>query len=496
MTSGVGTASHGVLPRLGSGEEFAAVRQLLQACGFDEPRVSGRLAIADIAHFKSVRQGRATALDFQSPLDVLIRLFLDGEVVREGVVASHLPAGAAGSLAALNLVTETADGWRSTILLYPGFGLWTASDRSDEPLPPDAVYPAVIENTREFIAALPESPCETLLDLGTGSGIAALLAASGYAGQSWGVDITARAVHFAEFNRRLNCIANVKFLEGDMYAPVEGLSFDRIVAHPPYVPAAKTHLIYRDGGEDGEQLLRASIEGLPRFLRPGGTFYATAMAADCEGETVEQRIRKWLGESREEFDLVLVSHWLREPERFIAGMHAKGNVPAAETAYLEELWKRRKVQFLVRGGIVLRRFAESRPAITARAQKGTEMTREHVQWLLDWETRARNPASLEWLMSLRPSIPPQCRLLVQHLVHEGRFVPRDFLLACPSPFNSECRVEAWLAAAVSRCDGRKTLRGQVDDARRGGAPGSYQDDDVTAIFITLISAGILTVAAA
>jgi SAM-dependent methyltransferase len=497
MATSVNTA-HG-LPRLGTDEEFAAVRQLFQKCGFDERGVTDRLEIEDIAHFKSIRQGRRSALDLQSPIDALIRLFLDGEVVKESVAAKLLPEEAIESLAALNLVVVAPAGWCSTILIYPGFDLFMASDRAPDPnrkeesLPPDAVYPAVIENTREFIASLSETKCEALLDIGTGSGIAALLAASEYATHAWGVDITARAVHFAEFNRRLNGIANTTFLEGDMYAPVEGMTFDRIVAHPPYVPAAKTRLIYRDGGEDGEQILRRVIEGLPRFLRPGGTFYAAAMAADCEGEMFEERIRKWLGASRREFDLVLVSHWLRKPEQFLDTTRSKGNVPADEIAYLEDLWKRRKVEYLLHAGIVLRRLAETRPAITARAQKGKGMTRHHIQWLLDWETRGRNPASIEWLMSLRPSIAPECRLLVQHSVRDGRFAPQDFMLACPTPFDSECRVESWLAASISRCDGAKTLRDHIQESRWSGMPDAYQDGDVAEIFVTMISAGVLTV---
>jgi SAM-dependent methyltransferase len=491
-------ALHG-LPRLGSDQEFAGLRQLFEDCGFDERGVTGRLEIEEIARFKSMREGRRTALELQSPLDALIRLFLDGEVVEEADAAKFLPDGAIESLEALNLVVSAPAGWRSTILIYPGYDLFMAADRAadpareKDPLPPDAVYPAVIGNTRDFIASLPETKCEALLDIGTGSGIAALLAASEYADHAWGVDITARSVHFAEFNRRLNGIANTTFLEGDMYAPVEGLTFDRIVAHLPYVPAAKTRLIYRDGGEDGEQILRRAIEGLPQFLRPGGTFYAAAMAADCEGETFEERVRKWLGASRHEFDLVLVSHWLREPPQFLATTRAKGNVPADEIAYLEDLWKRRKVQYLLHAGIVLRRVAETRPAITTRMQKGQGMTRHHIQWLLDWETRARNPASVEWVMGLSPSIAPLCRLLVQHRVRDGRFAPHDFVLACPTPFDSECRVDPWLAAAISRCDGSKTVRDHIQESRRSGLPATHQDQDVAEIIVTMISAGVLTV---
>src|SRR5580658_1170404 len=96
------------------------------------------------------------------------------------------------------------------------------------------------------------------------------------------------------------------------------------------------------------------------------------------------------------------------------------------------------------------------------------MTNRHIESLLDWETRARNPASHEWLMNYRPSIAPQCRLVVQHSVHEGRFAPREFLLSCPSPFDSDCRVEPWLAASIAGCDGRQTVRDRFAEAKRNG----------------------------
>jgi methylase of polypeptide subunit release factors len=74
-----------------------------------------------------------------------------------------------------------------------------------------------------------------------GTGIAALVAAQKDAAHAWAFDITARATHFAEFNRRLNAIPNVTAAEGDLYAPAGGQTFDRIVAHPPYLPVYRPH---------------------------------------------------------------------------------------------------------------------------------------------------------------------------------------------------------------------------------------------------------------
>ena len=178
-----------------------------------------------------------------------------------------------------------------------------APNLSSAPLPPDAVYPAVIENTREFIAALPETPCEALLDIGTGSGIAALLAASRYARHAWGADITARAVHFAEFNRRLNgLLPTLRSWKAICIALVEGMTFDRIVAHPPYVPAAKDapHLPRRLARRGtGNRFCGAPSKACRVFYVPAEASGATmAMAADCEGESFEERIRKMAGRKR------------------------------------------------------------------------------------------------------------------------------------------------------------------------------------------------------
>ena len=493
---------HLMMPRLGTEEEFEAVRRLFGECDYHGEGVFRRLGIPGIEGFKTIRQGRQTLLEPQSALDALIHLFLDGEQLEEGNARSLLPEGALEALGALNLAAPNPDGsgnWFAPVLIFPGFGLLMASDRSTAPyreagykLPTDVVYPAVIENTRDFIAALPEIPCEAALDLGTGSGIAALLAASRYAKRAWGSDITARATQFAEFNRRLNSISNAEFVEGDMYAPVEGLSFDRIVTHPPYVPAASTKLIYRDGGDDGEQILRRAIEGLPQFLRPGGRFYAVVMAADCEGETLEERIRKWLGASQDQFDLVLIAHSLRDPATFLSNFAGKSVLSEEEQRYREELWKRRKVQFLFYGRILLRRRAEERPVITARVLRGKGMTMQHVEWLLEWEIAARNPAKLGWLLGLRPAISPASRLLIVHDVVDGRFQPTGAALQCPGPFESECQMEPWVASVVSECDGQRTLQDHFEQARQNGFLAADADaGGFAATLVTLISTGIL-----
>jgi SAM-dependent methyltransferase len=317
---------HQKLPRLGSEEEFAALRALLEACGYSEDGICRRVKVDDLAKYKSAPASEPIGRTLEQPVDAMIRLFFDCVYVGEDELARLLPEGGLGMLEALGLLAQDAEtpGLRfATVAILPIGRDLTVCDRGNGPdgkkctLPPDVVYPAIFENTREFVERLPATRCEALLDIGTGTGIAAMRGAR-YAGHVWATDISARCTLFAEFNRRLAGLKNMTVVEGDMYAPVEGLTFDRIVTHPPYVPARQTALIFRDGGEDGEQIMRRAVEGLPRFLRPGGTFYALLMATDREGEEFEQRLRRWLGAEEDLFDVVVVSDWLRTPAELLA----------------------------------------------------------------------------------------------------------------------------------------------------------------------------------
>src|SRR5690606_22021150 len=145
---------------------------------------------------------------------------------------------------------------------YPLGELHLASDlsRPDGGAPPDdVVYPALTDSTAHFLLTLPDDGCERLLELCAGTGVAALRLAPA-CGEAWATDVSARAAHFAEFNRRLNARDNVTVACGDVWAAVGGRTFDRVVAHPPYVAGADD-AVFRDGGEDGEAVTRRIVEG-------------------------------------------------------------------------------------------------------------------------------------------------------------------------------------------------------------------------------------------
>lgn len=160
--------------------------------------------------------------------------------------------------------------------------------------------------TLQLIGLLPRTPYDRLLEVCAGTGTAALLARTWGARRVWACDITARATHYAQFNAALNGMDHFTALAGNLYEPVKELQFDRIVAHPPYVPQqSERAMIFRDGGTDGEQVTARIIQGAASHLAPGGALYLLTYGTDREDSPYEQRIRAWLGPEQEEFDLLL-----------------------------------------------------------------------------------------------------------------------------------------------------------------------------------------------
>lgn len=141
--------------------------------------------------------------------------------------------------------------------------------------------------TEEGVALLIDTltaPPRRLLDLGTGGGCIALALARHFPESAvMAVDCSAGALELARENATLNHIANVSWLQGDWFAPVEG-TFDCIAANPPYLtedewkiaqPEVRDHdprqaLVAE---ENGMADLRTILREAPDFLKPGGVLF-------------------------------------------------------------------------------------------------------------------------------------------------------------------------------------------------------------------------------
>ncbi|ASJ10384.1 protoporphyrinogen oxidase [Thermococcus sp. P6] len=108
------------------------------------------------------------------------------------------------------------------------------------------------------------------LDMGTGTGLIALLMARGFR-FVLGVDVNPLAVKLAEENARLNGIKNVEFVLSDLFERVSG-RFDVVTFNAPYLPGRVEEPIDLAliGGETGREVLDRFIREVPGYLKPGG----------------------------------------------------------------------------------------------------------------------------------------------------------------------------------------------------------------------------------
>lgn len=110
---------------------------------------------------------------------------------------------------------------------------------------------------------------DRVLDMGTGCGSNAILAAR-TAQDVTGVDVNPHAVAAATANAARNGVAGrTRFVEGDLFAPVDG-RFDLIVFDPPFRWFAPRDLLEVAITDDGYRTLTRFMTEVPDRLADGG----------------------------------------------------------------------------------------------------------------------------------------------------------------------------------------------------------------------------------
>ncbi len=199
------------------------------------------------------------------PRAPLVRAFVLGEQVD----AATLPVPA-GELVAAGLLEVDGGRARARVRLSPFRGLLVAHDRGIEQA--DAVT-GVNAASRTLATLTVRRPVERALDLGTGSGVEALLAAA-HAASVVATDVNPHALELAELSARLNGVS-LDLREGSLFEPVAGETFDLIVANPPFVVSPDTEFVFRDSALPGDAICREVVRGAAAHLRPGG--FATVL---------------------------------------------------------------------------------------------------------------------------------------------------------------------------------------------------------------------------
>lgn len=112
-------------------------------------------------------------------------------------------------------------------------------------------------------------PSDRVLDMGTGSGIDAILAAQ-RSSDVVAVDLNPKAVEAGRANAVLNRVADrITFKQSDVFEAVEG-DFDLIIFDPPFRWFKARDLLELSTADENYQALTRFMRDVRDYLRPGG----------------------------------------------------------------------------------------------------------------------------------------------------------------------------------------------------------------------------------
>lgn len=307
-------------------KDYDLLRKVLETVGYTNEGVLEALRVKD---FPSIKDRDFPLLlrctNRGTPLDMLIRLFLievpvDAESLQKAIHPMRLEAWLEAGLVHL------MDGLVATkVKLLPFQNLLVAFDM-DRRLYSSSGYDYVMGIGRSSLALANitvRRSSRMTLDLGTGCGIQALFASS-HSDRALVVDRNPRAVQYATFNAKLNGMSNIECLEGNLFEPVKGETFDLIVSNPPFVISPEMSYIYRDSGMEGDEVCQKIVREAPRFLREGGYCQFLANWAQYSGQDWRERLSRWsegtgcdvwVMRTESQLPSTYASVWIRHTER-------------------------------------------------------------------------------------------------------------------------------------------------------------------------------------
>jgi methylase of polypeptide subunit release factors len=333
----------------------------------------------------------------------------------------------------------------------------------------------------------PRPQVERALDVGTGNGIHALLAAR-HSGSVVATDVNRKALAYTELNAALNGLTNIECRLGSLFEPVAGEEFGLITCNAPFVVSPEQRWVYRDTGHRGDELSELVVASAAEHLAVGG--YATVLVSWLaeDEEEPDERALAWI--ERTGCDGWLLPAYDADPLEHAAGWNshlagggAYGEAVDEWTRYLEELG----VSSISEGAVLLHRRAGRPTPARSDEIEPDELERADEQIRTAFASRARlqelarptdllgERLQLELRLRLERELPGRSARV---LLDEGTF--------------SEIDTSPEAAAVLTALDGKTTLRKAVRAvARHESVPVARLEKQTLALTRELLELGAL-----
>jgi SAM-dependent methyltransferase len=389
----------------------------------------------------------------------LIKLFHLGVPIGAEEATSVLAPLPLDRLTAMGVARLRHDSLEPLVEILPIAGLLIVSELYDpQPRQHDHVGP-VATGTLALASLTLRKPVDVALDLGTGSGFQALLMAR-HARRVVAVDINPRAVRYASFNALLNELPNLEARVGDLFEPVEGETFDLIVANPPYVISPDVRWVVQDSGLRGDAFAESLVRAIPAYLREGGTAHVLTEWLIMPGEETLAALRRWVDGSG--CDAIVFEFSRQHPADYaVTWNQPLRDDPPAFTAAVER-WREHFEQLGAEeigwGTIALRRRWGENWVATRQQQVAEPIDPAHLQLQRMFAAEDFLAGRDGGVLDACFQVPEDVFLEVQFALEGGQRLVRRAALVKQGELDTRIGLGSFILELVSRFDGHTPLR--------------------------------------
>jgi SAM-dependent methyltransferase len=397
-----------------------------------------------------------------TPLETLIRLFILGQPVSSDAARVAIAPMAVDEWIETGLLAPQGAEVKAELQMRCFQDMILAYDfarGSEGGLRPDFVMGASPSSL--FLASLTvRQKNRAALDLGCGCGIQAFLAAA-HSERVVATDLSPRAIAVTRFNAQFNGISNVECLQGDMFTPVEGRTFDLIVSNPPYVISPdQVHLFLNPGAEGDAVCRRLTIEA-PRYLSEGGFCIFNANWEVTGSQNWRERPTEWLRGSG--CDAWVLHQYTRTPSEYAELFIDTGYMDATDCSRHFDRWLEyyaaRGIAGIAGGNIIMRRRSGGKNWVrldemprNVSASNGAD-----VLQLFQLRDFLEKTSRDEDFLQVRFKLAPEVRLERAYEASQGEWRRVAGRISRTSGFHYSAELDDPSAAILAHCDGKHTV---------------------------------------
>lgn len=249
----------------------------------------------------------------------LIRLFYLGESVNPDCIDDRVQNLTSGLVNMGFLERESKTRFlTSNYLIMPYYGKYMIIDYFPEKKRQFDIY--LGDDSFDLVHYCSDLYGNKALDLCTGSGIQALFLTDRF-NEVTGCDINSRVARLFDYNRKINNIENLRFINSNLFEVIEG-SFDAIVMNPPFVALPEDIGLYPlagYGGPLGTDTIEKAVKSLPEYLNTDGTFKSYFTLCDRESDLLLVPFLEEFFRDRDDFSITLTLASRFHKENFARG---------------------------------------------------------------------------------------------------------------------------------------------------------------------------------